>query len=149
MVDALKRAHRMVRPDGCLLDLHPTAVAASMQVGAVTTGLIDAGDAPLRHAAAAAALEAVVDLGLFTVDRACELTFYTYGDTVEELRDYIVENWRSARVSAGTIDRTRQALRGAPGARPRVLEHVRATRLRPADPARSGDSVFHNRGARL
>lgn len=102
-----------------------------MEVGAVTTGRVDAGDAPVRHAAAGLAVAAVVAGGLFIVDRAVDLTFYTYGDTVEELRDYIVENWRNARVDGETVDRTREALRAAPGVRPRVHEHVRVTKLRP------------------
>jgi hypothetical protein len=131
MVDALRRAHRMVKMNGCVVDLHPTAALTPVEVGARRTGRVDAGDAPLRHAAAGAALATVVRDGLFAVERAFGFTFHTYGDTVEELRDYIVENWRNARIDAETIDRTREALRGAAGTRPRVREHVRVTKLRP------------------
>lgn len=101
-----------------------------MEAGVVTAGRVHAGDAPARHAAAAAALAAVVADGLFIVDCVVDLTFYTYGDTVEELRDYIVENWRNARVDRETVERTRDALRAAPGIRPCVREHVRVTKLR-------------------
>jgi hypothetical protein len=131
MVDALRRAHEMVRPSGCVVDLHPTAVVASVEVGAHSTGRVDGGDAPLRHAAAGAALATVLDAGLFAVDRAVEFTFYTYGDTIEELREYIEENWRSGRIDDAVVRRTRDALRDAPGARPRVCEQVQLTRLRP------------------
>ena len=103
-------------------------------VGARTTGRVDAGDAPLRHAAAGVALATVVQAGLFAVDRATDFTFFTYGDTIEELRDYIVENWRNARIDEGVVHRTREALRNAPGTRPRVREEVRLTRLRPLVP---------------
>ena len=131
MVDALRRAHHMVRVNGCVVDLHPTAALASMEVGATTTGRVDAGDAALRHAAAGAALAAVIDDGLFGVDRTSDFTFYTYGDSIEELRDYVVENWRNARIEDDTVTRTREAVRVAPGSRPRVREYVRVTKLYP------------------
>jgi len=94
MVDALKRAHRMVALDGCILDMHPTDAPATVQVGALTVGLVDSGDAISRHAAAETALTTVVDAGLFDVANIVDFKFYTYGDTIEELRDYIAENWR-------------------------------------------------------
>jgi hypothetical protein len=130
MVDALRRAHAAVSPLGCVVDLHPTAAPASIQVGALTTGPIDAADAPQRHANADAALVTAVADRLFVVDRTIEFTFHTYGDTIDELRDYIVENWRKARVGEETVRRTREALRAAPGTRPRAHEQVRVTRLR-------------------
>ena len=131
MVDALRRAHGMVKPGGCVVDLHPTAAPACLEVGARMTGLVDAGDAPCRHAAAGAAMVAAVDEGLFVVERAVDFTFHTYGDTIEELREFIVENWRDARIDEETVARTREALGDAPGTRPRVREYVTATRLKP------------------
>ena len=132
MVDALRRAHGMVAPSGCVVDLHPTPARACLEVGADITGLVDAGDAPFRHAAAGAAMSATIEAGLFVIERVVDFTFHTYGDTVEELRDFIAENWRTARIDEQTIERTREALRGAPGTRPRVREYVTATRLKPA-----------------
>jgi hypothetical protein len=131
MVDALRHAHRIVTANGCVVDLHPTAERAVLEVGPHEMGLVEAGDAPARHAAAEAAIAAVAGERLFVVERAVDFTFYTYGDTIDELRDYIVEDWRNARIDAGTIDRARDALRAAPGTRPRVREYVRATRLHP------------------
>ena len=98
MVDALERAHRIVAPDGCVLDLHPTEVPALVQVSERTIGPVDGGDAILRHAAAGAALTKVVRDGLFDVDGVVEFNFYTYADTIEELRDYIAENWGTTRI---------------------------------------------------
>jgi hypothetical protein len=131
MVDALRRAHQMVKPDGCVVDLHPAAVPAPVQAGGITTGHVDGADAPLRHAAAGVALAAVVGEGFFAVERTTTFEFYTYGDSIEELREYIEDNWRNATLDQRTVDRTRQALRDAPGARPRTWEHVLVTRLRP------------------
>ncbi len=132
MVDALNRAHRMVSLDGCILDIHPTEAPASVQVGAFTVGLVDSGDATSRHAAAGTALTTVVDAGLFDVAEVVDFDFYTYGDTIEELREYIAENWRNARIDEHTVEAARSAISAAPaGVRPRTLEHVRLTTLRP------------------
>ena len=131
MVDALRCAHRMVTPDGGVVDLHPTASLARVDVDGHVTGVVDAGDAPSRHAAAGAAIQAAIDERLFSVERAVDFTFRTYGDTIEELREFIEANWRDARIDAATVDRTRQALRATPGSRVRVRESVRATRLTP------------------
>src|SRR5262245_61884546 len=131
MVDALRRAHQMVKPDGCVVDLHPSAALASVEVGDRATGHVDGADAPLRHAAAGVALATVIAEGLFAIERSTTFLFYTYADTIDELREYIEENWRNAKIDDRTVDRTRQALRDAPGARPRTCEHVSITRLRP------------------
>ena len=131
MVDALRRAHRIVAPGGFVLDLHPSAARASVEIGDEATGHVEAGDAPLRHAAAGAALAAAIDEGLFAVEHALVFTFFTYGDTIEELRDYVVENWRDGQIDDETVHRTRAAAHHAGGVRPRIREHVHATKLRP------------------
>jgi hypothetical protein len=131
MVDALKRAHRMLSLDGCILDIHPTDAPASVQVGALTVGSVESGDAIRRHAAAGTALTTVVDARLFDVAGIVAFNFYTYGDTIEELRDYIAENWRDARIDEHTVEAARSAISAAPtGVRPRTLEQVRLTTLR-------------------
>jgi len=134
MVDALRRAHRFVATDGSVVDLHPTDAPASVDVGGSTVGSVDAGDAVARHARAGAALQSVVDEGLFDVETVIDFDFHTYGDTVEELRDYIAENWRDARIDDRTMARARAAVVGAAhGVTPRVLERVRLTVLRPRE----------------
>jgi len=134
MVDALRRAHRMLKPNGCVVDLHPSASPASVEAAGTSTGAIDAADAVLRHAAAGVALSSAIDEGLFAVDQTLVFTFYTYGETIEELRDHVAENWRNARIDDETVDRTRQVLRDASGARPRIREAVHITKLRPIAP---------------
>jgi hypothetical protein len=131
MVDALRRAHRIVTPEGCVVDLHPTARCACVEVGARRTGRVDAGDAPRRHAAATAALALVVEEGLLAVESAMEFTFYTYGDSLDELATYITENWRNARIDEETLTETRQVLCADWRQIPRVREQVRITKLRP------------------
>jgi len=132
MVDALRRAHGMVKPNGWVVDLHPSAAPAAVEVDGRTTGHIEAADAPLRHAAAGVALATVIDEGLFAIDRTTTFTFYTYGDGIEELREHVEAHWRNARIDDRTVERTRQALRDAAGARPRAREEVYVTRLHPS-----------------
>jgi hypothetical protein len=131
MVDALRRAHRVLRPRGRLIDFHPTSAHASVEVAGEITGELDAGDAPRRHAAATEALATIVGEGVFAVDRTLEFPFYTYGDSIDELAEYIAENWQNARIGNDAIARTREALRRARGAKPRVRERVLVTKLRP------------------
>jgi len=132
MVDALRRAHRMLKADGCVVDLHPSAARALVEAGGRPTGYVEAGDAPLRHAAAGVALATAIQEGLLVVDREVVFDFYTYGDSIDELRDYVVENWRDGHIDEETVERTRHALRdAAPGTRPRLRERVHLTTLRP------------------
>jgi hypothetical protein len=137
MVDALRRAHRIVQPRGRVIDLHPAAAPAAVEVGSERTGHVDAGDAPLRHAAAGVALARIVDAGAFAIERTFEFAFHTYGDSIDELREYIEENWREGTIDAETVSRTRQALRANPHVnQPRVREQVCITKLRPVAAAR-------------
>jgi hypothetical protein len=131
MVHALHRAHGLLAPDGCLLDLHPTSEAAEIEVGGVSTGPLDAETAQRRHAAADEALAAIIARGLFVIEGDREFSFRRYGDSIEELRDYIGSTWHDSRVGDALVARTRDALRANPGATLRVTEQVQMTKLRP------------------
>ena len=130
MVDALRRARELLKPEGWIVDIHPTAAVARIELGATVIGSIESGDAPLRHQAATDALESAIRQGWLRVDRSAFFDFYTYGDSVEELAEYIEENWRNARVPPEIVARARETLLEAPGAKPRVLERVQLTVLR-------------------
>jgi hypothetical protein len=132
MVDALRRACGFLTPSGCVVDVHPTAALARLEVGELIIGPIDVGDAPLRHEAATTAVSASVAEGFVWVEQMTEFDFYTYGDSAEELAGYIEENWREARIDKAAVRRAREAMRTAPAAKPRVLERVRINVLRSA-----------------
>ena len=131
MVDALHRAHRIVSPTGFVIDLHPSAAHASVKVGEEKTGIVDGGDACLRHAGAGVALAAVVDQGLFAVDQVLVFAFNTYSDTAEELGEYVATHWREGRIADEMVERTREAAARGDGARPHICERVYMTKLRP------------------
>src|SRR5690242_12534301 len=129
MVDALRRIRELLPPSGLVIDLHPTAANETIEVGDLVTGFVDGDVAFRRHSAASHALDAAVADGLFSVVAARAFDFFTYGDSIDELRDYVHENWRDTRIAPGAVERTRAALAAAPGLRPRVREHVQVTKL--------------------
>ena len=130
MVDALRLARRWITPDGLVIDVHPTAVHAWLEIDLQTIGVLDAGDAPDRHAKATAAVETVIDEGSFVIGPAIEFLFATYGDSIDDLRDHIAAHWRSTRIGDVLYETAHTRLRTDPLAgRPRVVEQVRLTVL--------------------
>jgi hypothetical protein len=129
MVDALRRAHRMLRPGGLFVDVHPTASNAVVEVvGGAVVGRVHSFDGPARHAAADAALDAAVAERLLTIERTVEFDFLTYGDTIDELRDYVAEEWVHARIDDDVVEGARRAVASAAGAGVRLRERVKAAR---------------------
>ena len=113
---------------GIVVDIHPTAAAATIIVGDETAGPIEPGGATARHQAATDALAAAVAQHLFSIDDSVAFDFSTYADSLEELNEHILEDWREARIGERTFARARVLLERARG-RVRVLEQVTATRL--------------------
>ena len=137
MVDALRRAQGMVTPDGAIVDVHPTAVPASLDVAGERIGPLEAEDANARHTAADIAVTTAIGEGLYAVTSMVDFSYHTYGDSIEELRDHIAATWRSSRISEETVGRTRRVMeRLSAPVRPRVTEHVRLTVLRVISPGR-------------
>jgi len=129
MVHALRRVHGLVKPSGFVVDIHPTPDFAVMLIGDTTAGVVESPAGAARHQAAADAVAVAAREGWFAVEDASEFDFYTHGDSIEELRDFILANWRDSVIDDETIARARQLL--TPGVRPRVRERVAICRLRP------------------
>lgn len=94
MVHALEAIHRLLRPDGCLIDIHPDSDDAAIEVhqGKVVTFVAPvpafSGDA-IRDAENA--LAQVVERRLFRLERAASFDFLTYASSVSELYAYYEE----------------------------------------------------------
>ena len=131
MVDALRRARGWLRRTGLLVDLHPTSAVAVVIVGDTIAGPVQTGAAPSRHQAATDAITSVLRERLYTKDDEMEFEFSTYAETLEELQDHIVADWRESRIGDDTMAHARALLRDAPGVKPRVRERVSASRLLP------------------
>jgi hypothetical protein len=128
MVDALKRTRSWLRTGALLVDLHPVTARAFVIVGDAIAGPIDNGAAPARHQAATDAIAEVVHQGLFRIAETMEFDFSTYADTLDELQDYIVSEWREGRIPDTTMKRARE-LGPSADRKPRARERVSASRL--------------------
>jgi len=94
MVHALEGIHELLRPDGCLIDLHPAPAPTLIEVhhgGIVTFSTPAPGQTfeDIRHADDAIAL--VIEDGLFTIEQVSQFELRTYASSAAELHDYIVE----------------------------------------------------------
>src|SRR2546429_4304652 len=128
MVHALHRAHALVEPDGCVIDLRPTAETARIEADGVPLGRLDADEADRRHAAAEAALATVLADGVFRVDGEREFSFLTHGDSIDELREHVHATWRNSRVGDALVARANAARRANPAVALRIAEPLRMTR---------------------
>jgi len=94
MVHALEEIHRLLRPAGCLIDIHPTLAATLIEVhrGGTITFSAPVSDQSSQYVQYAEdALEGVVKDGLFTIEQGIEFEWRTYASSVAELRDYIIQ----------------------------------------------------------
>jgi hypothetical protein len=92
MVHALEEIKRLIRPSGCLIDIHPVREAPIVEVRARTRILFSETspgygyDDDLRHAEDA--LATALERRLFVLDGSHEFEFMTTASSVEELRDF-------------------------------------------------------------
>lgn len=91
MVHALEEIHRLLRPHGAVLEIHPVhgawvEVRSGLEVMFVEADPGFDSDDDLR--ATDQAVATVVDRGLFAIDGAREFDFVTYAPSVRELRDH-------------------------------------------------------------
>ncbi len=94
MVHALENIHRLLKPDGSLIDLHPFAEAPLIEIH---QGGKVAFTEPMPVYAvedihqAENALAHVIQHRWFAIERASEFDFRIYASTVIELRDFLAE----------------------------------------------------------
>lgn len=93
MVHALEEVHRLLRPGGTLIEIHPSLEAPPFVEVSVNGSLSFSEDDPgfdygddLQRAEAAVA--AVVERGVFTLEDRRRFELRTHAVSVEELRDY-------------------------------------------------------------
>jgi hypothetical protein len=140
MVHALERARHYLRPDGCLIDVHPTPEQARLEIGVGTDVVdlsvvddVDESSGPrTRHARADAALAEAVARGWFVVEEQQEFQFRRYADTVAEMQDHF-RTWKGAVIDGRAWERATALQRGRPDSRLCLREQVSIARLRPLD----------------
>jgi hypothetical protein len=129
MVHALEIVHRWLKPDGRLIDIHPTGEPPLIEVcqesTATLVGHLQETDDFIEYAQASEALEQVVEKSLFKLE--CRETFWfaTHAEDVSELVRYLSEEWSDGYLLPETIRKAGQLLKDANrGAELRLSEQV-------------------------
>jgi hypothetical protein len=139
MVDALSRAGRCLAAGGRLVDIHPTAEPAHIEVR-TPEGIVSAGDLVdegtdrgprRRHAAASKAIADVVALGWFTLEGRREFAFRRYADSAAELRAYVAGARTHSWIDEETERRAAVLLQANPPGSLWLREQVTIARLTP------------------
>lgn len=137
MVDALHRARDLLSDSGVIIDMHPTPDGAVLMIGGEDSdgtpmGILEAASTWERHANADAAVKKAAASGALIATSTREFWFRRYGESVDELAEFVRQKWTDAYFTAATVGRARHAH----GARPELSvwfeERVRITRLEPA-----------------
>jgi SAM-dependent methyltransferase len=144
MVDALQEIHRLLKPAGSLIEIHPTLEAPSVEIssnGEVLFSEDDPGvdyEDDLQHAEAAVAT--VVERELFAIDERRGFELRTHASSVKELRDHwAVSGSYDPEKKDGTLvrrqdemyARAHEALERSPGAELVYVQRATMSRLTP------------------
>jgi hypothetical protein len=135
MVHALGKASSLLKPDGVLIDIHPTLELATLEVriGGDThgAGVVTEADGGEEYKDADAALAFTVRQGLLRIEREAIFTFVTHADSLATLREHLADAWQDA-VIDDVSARAIETLMTATAADKELLlrERVRMTRFR-------------------
>jgi hypothetical protein len=118
MVHALETVHDLLVPDGILIDIRPTGDPPPFEVhidGQIFhAGWLRETDDFVEYFQARDALDETIQRGLFVLEREDTFTFYTYGSTMVELRDYLLAEWSDSIIDDETV-RQAEELYAMPG----------------------------------
>jgi hypothetical protein len=92
MVHALVEIHRLLKPDGVLIDIHPAQSETLFEIhqkGIMICSLPMTGQTFQDVRQAEKALKHVVQEGLFTLEREIDFIYRTFSDSIVELHEYI------------------------------------------------------------
>jgi len=145
MVHALEEIHRVTRPAGTLIEIHPAVEFPFVEVRA-NEELLFSEDDPgfdyeddLRHAEAAVAT--VIGRGAFILEGSRRFELRTHAASVKELRDYwavygaydpVEKEETLARRQDEMYSRVHEVLERSPGAELVYVEPATMSRLTPA-----------------
>ncbi len=115
MVHALKTIHDLLKPDGILLDIHPTnepaAIAVRLREQLIPAGWLQESDDYVEYEWADEALQQVVGDKRFAPAQAGTFQFVLHADSMSDLRAYLAEEWKDAIVDDVTAMRIEELLK--------------------------------------
>ena len=130
MVHALSEIHRILKPDGTLLDIRPLEDSWSVEVvssaGWQASGRLS--DMPIGVADDAAANESMRDVqarGWFIQKELEEFPFFYYWDTPSEMKEFMEEEWEDFEKLEEDVYRKTASLWASSGGDARVRVRVK------------------------
>ncbi len=115
MVHALETIYLLLKPDGILLDIHPTnepaALAVRLREQIIPAGWINESNDYVEYEWADEALQRVVDGGQFKLERTDTFDFIWHADSIADLRAYLAEEWKDASIDDVTAMRAEELLK--------------------------------------
>ncbi len=115
MVHALEKIWRCLKPNGLLIDIHPTSEPASIVVRMnrrdSAAGWITESDDYEEYEWADEALTQALNNGLFELEQRGAFEFVWHADNLTELRAYLKAEWRDAIIDDVTAMRIEDLLK--------------------------------------
>ncbi len=115
MVHALEIIRELLKPEGVLVDIHPTSEPASIAVRLrdriIPAGWVNESDDYVEYDWADEALEQVVNSGWFTLEQRSRFDFVWHAASLADLRAYLAEEWKDAFVDEVTAMRIEDMLK--------------------------------------
>lgn len=112
MVHALEQVHRILKPPGYLIDIHPSGEPAEfvypLDGKEHHIGIMQETDDYIEYRQADEAIQAALAKGLFRVEKSDVFEFRTYAESFNELREYLDENWSDALITDDVIANARR-----------------------------------------
>jgi hypothetical protein len=132
-VRALRNIHSALRPGGLLLDIHPEPkhpwLVAQVDAQAIPVGQLDESFRIGTVRSARAALQSVIDEGLFVSEREMTFIFTYYFADVDAWLSHMAGQWASAGIPADMAERASELLATGEGEL-RIPREIHAARLR-------------------
>ncbi len=115
MVHALEKIYQLLKPNGSLLDIHPTnepaAIAVRLRGQLVPAGWVNESNDYVEYEWADAALQRAVDDQRFVVEHTGTFEFVWHAESMTDLRAYLAEEWKDAIIDDVTAMRIEELLK--------------------------------------
>ena len=135
MVHALRTVHGLLKPQSMMIDIHPAYEKRAAEVhidGDITyAGWVQRPDEFIDLRQANEALKAVIEQGLFELEKSGRFTFLTRTDNSDDWLEELTGEWSESYLDEATIQHVEDAISG-PGSGKEVVirEIVDIARLR-------------------
>jgi hypothetical protein len=133
MVDALGKTHRMLRPGGLMIEVHEVPGEVDIEVHSsnriTTVGRPASRTDFLDERQASAAVETVIERGLFSPEGERIYDFRAHFESLDALRRHMVENWEDTYLPDEVATAMTALVAGATGPTSIVIRHTARMRL--------------------